>query len=76
MGLLIFGLYIDLTPVLYGFEFNVGREFACQEFGNTNIGLFRVFSRIQMGTFAGLLVFGGAFVIGNLQFDINKERKK
>lgn len=72
-GLVVFGLYIDLTPILDGFVFDVSKEFADQDFGDTGIGSFRVFSRVQMGAFAGLLIASGMFVFRNLRFHAKEE---
>ena len=67
-GLVVFGWYIDLTPILDGFAFDVGKKFDKQDFGDTGIGWFRVFSRVQMVAFAGLLISGGMYVFRNLRF--------
>lgn len=67
-GLVVFGSYIDLTPILHGFMFDVSKEFPRQDFGDTRIGSFRMVSRVQVGAFLGLLVFSGMFVFRNLCF--------
>ena len=72
-GLYIFGLYIDLTPILDGFLFEVDKEFRHQDFGDTGIGSFRNVSRVQMGAFAGLLIASAMFVFRNLRFHNRQE---
>ena len=74
-GLYIFGLYIELTPILKGFEFDLNKKFDEQIFENNGIGSFRAYSRVQMGAFAGLLITSGMFVFRNLQFHAKRSEE-